>query len=186
MNAASTFYCNLPSCLDYWVRLDSINMHKIKWDCQRFNLLSLCYCRLLRLLYKAPLVYISPFERLFQNLTSLVAENLIFRLSLLIANLFQFVLVLALIFIIKTFSYPLVFTFQWSVYQRHHIPLPVFVSLGKTNPSIFVFSHLLSFLSLTHPPSPVLHLVLRERIFLTELRTVFSAHLHLGFKSLYL
>jgi len=60
--------------------------------------------------------------------------------------------------------------------ERHHIPLPVFVSLGKTNSSLSVFSHLLSVLSLTHPSSPVLHLLLCEYIFLTELYTVFLAH----------
>lgn len=47
-----------------------------------------------------------------------MAENLISRLSLLIANLYQFVLVPALIFITKTFSSPLVFTLQWSVYRE--------------------------------------------------------------------
>lgn len=60
--------------------------------------------------------------------------------------------------------------------ERHHIPLPVFVFLGKTNSLLLVFSHLLSFLSLTHPPSPVLHLLLHEYTFLTEPYTVFLAH----------
>lgn len=60
--------------------------------------------------------------------------------------------------------------------ERHHIPLAVFVLLGKTNSSLLDFSHLLSFLTLTHPPSPVLHLLLREYIFLTEPYTVFLAH----------
>lgn len=58
-----------------------------------------------------PLVSISPFETLLQNLTPVV-ENLISRLSLLIANLYHFVLVPALIFIMKDFSSPLVFTCQ--------------------------------------------------------------------------
>lgn len=60
--------------------------------------------------------------------------------------------------------------------ERHHIPLPVFVLLGKTNSSLLVFYHLLSFLSLTHPPSPALHLLLHAYIFLTEPYTVFLAH----------
>lgn len=60
--------------------------------------------------------------------------------------------------------------------ERHHIPLPVFVLLGKTNSSLFVFSHPISFLSLTHPPSPILHLLLCEYIVLTEPYTVFLAH----------
>lgn len=60
--------------------------------------------------------------------------------------------------------------------ERHHIPFPVFVFLGKTNSLLLVFSHLLSFLSLTHPPSPVLHLLLHEYTFLTEPYTVFLAH----------
>lgn len=65
--------------------------------------------------------------------------------------------------------------------ERHHIPLPVFVLLSKTNWSLLVFTHLLSFLALTHPLSPALHLPLCKHTLLTEPHTVFPALLNLGF-----
>lgn len=137
-----------------------------QWDCLRETT---CYCRPLKPLYKAPLVSISPFETLLQNLTPVV-ENLISRLSLLIANLYHFVLVPALIFITKDFSSPLVFTWQWRVLQRENPLLPRLCFIGK----LLSFGFL-SFARLSDPYSssqPLLHLP----IFQAEPHTEFLAH----------
>lgn len=155
--------------------------------CQRFHFLSLCYCRLLGLLYKAPLVSISPFERLPQNLTPLEVKNLISRLSLLIANLYQFVLVPALIFIIKTFSSPLVFTLQWSVYREtsHSSPSLCFARQNKLISFSFPSSTTLSVpYSSSQPrsaPAPV-----RVHCSDRTVHSVLGTLLHLGFKPPYL
>lgn len=89
----------LPRLRDWAIY--STGTHKTEWDCVRDLIYSLP--SLLLQAFQAPLVSISPFETLLQNLTPLVAQNLIFRLSLLIANLYQFVLVPVLIFIIRPF-----------------------------------------------------------------------------------
>lgn len=77
----------------------STGAHETEWDCVRDLIYSLP--SLLLQTSQIPLVSISPFETLFWNLTPLAAQNLIFRLSVLIATLYQFVLVPVLIFITR-------------------------------------------------------------------------------------
>lgn len=114
--------CKSPSRLGCWVRLRHLHAWNEMRLCLRGNLLLQDP--------QAPLqnslgFHFSLWDTVPESHS--MVENLISRLSLLIANLYHFVLVPALIFITEDFSSPLVFTWQWSVYRETSHSFPGFV-----------------------------------------------------------
>lgn len=104
----------LPRLRDWAIY--STGTHKTEWDCVRDLIYSLP--SLLLQAFQAPLVSISPFETLLQNLTPLSGSKSNFQAKFINSKFVPICPCASIDLYYKTFPSPLVFTLQWSVYRE--------------------------------------------------------------------